>query len=40
METAFTVSIDLKGNGVTTGISAADRSRTIEALNRSGYKTI
>ncbi|PAM93163.1 3,4-dihydroxy-2-butanone-4-phosphate synthase [Flavobacterium sp. IR1] len=32
METAFTVSIDLKGNGVTTGISAADRSRTVEAL--------
>lgn len=32
METAFTVSVDLKGNGVTTGISAADRSKTIEAL--------
>ena len=32
METAFTVSVDLKGNGVTTGISAADRSRTVEAL--------
>ncbi len=32
METAFTVSIDLKGNGVTTGISAADRAKTIEAL--------
>jgi 3,4-dihydroxy 2-butanone 4-phosphate synthase/GTP cyclohydrolase II len=32
METAFTVSIDLKGNGVTTGISAADRSKTVEAL--------
>ena len=32
METAFTVSVDLKGNGVTTGISASDRSKTIEAL--------
>ena len=32
METAFTVSIDLKGNGVTTGISAADRSKTVESL--------
>lgn len=32
METAFTVSIDLKGNGVTTGISAADRSKTVMAL--------
>ena len=35
-DTAFTVSIDLKGNGVTTGISASDRSATIKALiNRS-----
>ena len=32
METAFTVSVDLKGNGVTTGISAADRSRTVQSL--------
>lgn len=32
METAFTVSVDLKGNGVTTGISAQDRAKTIEAL--------
>lgn len=32
METAFTVSVDLKGNGVTTGISAADRAKTIQAL--------
>jgi 3,4-dihydroxy 2-butanone 4-phosphate synthase/GTP cyclohydrolase II len=32
METAFTVSIDLKGDGVTTGISASDRSKTIKAL--------
>jgi 3,4-dihydroxy 2-butanone 4-phosphate synthase/GTP cyclohydrolase II len=29
--TAFTVSIDLKGQGVTTGISAHDRSQTIKA---------
>jgi 3,4-dihydroxy-2-butanone 4-phosphate synthase/GTP cyclohydrolase II len=29
--TAFTVSIDLIGRGVTTGISAADRARTIQA---------
>ena len=32
METAFTVSVDLKGKGVTTGISAADSSATIKAL--------
>jgi 3,4-dihydroxy 2-butanone 4-phosphate synthase/GTP cyclohydrolase II len=32
METAFTVSVDLKGNGVTTGISAGDRSKTVQAL--------
>ncbi|MBA3985453.1 MAG: 3,4-dihydroxy-2-butanone-4-phosphate synthase [Flavobacteriales bacterium] len=32
METAFTISIDLKGHGVTTGISAADRAKTIKAL--------
>lgn len=32
METAFTVSVDLRGNGVTTGISASDRSKTIKAL--------
>lgn len=31
-ETAFTVSIDLLGHGCTTGISAADRSKTIKAL--------
>jgi 3,4-dihydroxy 2-butanone 4-phosphate synthase/GTP cyclohydrolase II len=30
--TSFTVSIDLLGHGNTTGISAADRSRTIQAL--------
>ena len=32
METAFTVSVDLRGNGVTTGISAADRARTVLSL--------
>ena len=32
METAFTVSVDLRGNGVTTGISASDRAKTILAL--------
>ena len=32
METAFTISVDLKGKGVTTGISAADRAKTIRAL--------
>ncbi len=31
-ETAFTVSIDLKGYGCTTGISAYDRSRGIKAI--------
>lgn len=30
--TPFTVSIDLKGHGCTTGISAKDRSKTIQAL--------
>jgi 3,4-dihydroxy 2-butanone 4-phosphate synthase/GTP cyclohydrolase II len=32
METAFTVSVDLKGKGVTTGISASDRALTVQAL--------
>ena len=31
-DTAFTVSVDLSGNGVTTGISATDRAKTIKAL--------
>lgn len=31
-ETAFTVSIDLLGYGCTTGISASDRSKTVQAL--------
>ena len=38
METAFTVSVDLKGNGVTTGISASDRAKTILALVDSNTK--
>ncbi|MCX2837766.1 3,4-dihydroxy-2-butanone-4-phosphate synthase [Salinimicrobium sp. MT39] len=32
METAFTISVDLKGKGVTTGISASDRAETVKAL--------
>ena len=32
METAFTVSVDLRGKGVSTGISAIDRAKTIKAL--------
>ncbi len=32
METAFTVSVDLRGHGVTTGISAGDRAKTILSL--------
>jgi len=32
METAFTVSVDLRGGGVTTGISASDRAETLQAL--------
>jgi 3,4-dihydroxy 2-butanone 4-phosphate synthase/GTP cyclohydrolase II len=31
-ETAFTISVDLLGHGCTTGISAHDRSKTIQAL--------
>ncbi len=31
-ETPFTISVDLIGNGCTTGISASDRSKTIQAL--------
>jgi 3,4-dihydroxy 2-butanone 4-phosphate synthase/GTP cyclohydrolase II len=32
MRTAFTISVDAKGGGVTTGISAADRAATIKRL--------
>ena len=38
METAFTVSVDLRGNGVTTGISAGDRAKTIHALTNPETK--
>jgi 3,4-dihydroxy 2-butanone 4-phosphate synthase/GTP cyclohydrolase II len=31
-DTAFTTSVDLKGHGVTTGVSAHDRARTIAAM--------
>ncbi len=33
--TAFTVSVDLLGNGCTTGISASDRAKTVKALINS-----
>lgn len=39
METAFTVSVDLKGHGVTTGISASDRAKTILSLVDSNTKS-
>lgn len=32
LKTAFTVSVDLLGNGCTTGISASDRAKTVNAL--------
>jgi 3,4-dihydroxy 2-butanone 4-phosphate synthase / GTP cyclohydrolase II len=38
METAFTVSVDLKGRGVSTGISAGDRALTILSLIDSNTK--
>jgi 3,4-dihydroxy 2-butanone 4-phosphate synthase/GTP cyclohydrolase II len=38
METAFTVSVDLRGNGVTTGISAGDRAKTVLALTSGDTK--
>ncbi len=37
-ETAFTVSVDLKGNGCTTGISASDRAKTVLAITDSNTK--
>jgi len=37
-ETQFTISVDLLGNGCTTGISASDRSKTIQALINSETK--
>ncbi len=39
METAFTVSVDLRGKGVTTGISASDGAKTIQALMDSETKS-
>ncbi len=36
-ETAFTVSVDLLGHGCTTGISAQDRAKTIQALIDPGF---
>src|SRR6476660_635829 len=38
-ETAFTVSVDLLGHGCTTGISAQDRAKTIQALIDPETKT-
>ncbi len=38
LETAFTVSVDLRGNGVTTGISASDRAKTVLALTDENTK--
>lgn len=37
-ETAFTVSVDLIGQGTTTGISAQDRAKTVQALVAPGTK--
>ena len=39
MDTAFTISVDLKGNGITSGISASDRSKTIRAIVNSKTKS-
>ena len=38
MDTTFTVSVDLKGGGVTSGISASDRSKTIKAIVNKSTK--
>ncbi len=38
MDTAFTVSVDLKGGGVTSGISTSDRSKTIKAIVNKSTK--
>ncbi|PCJ39156.1 MAG: bifunctional 3,4-dihydroxy-2-butanone-4-phosphate synthase/GTP cyclohydrolase II [Moraxellaceae bacterium] len=37
-ETPFTVSVDLIGNGCTTGISTSDRAKTVQALINPGTK--
>lgn len=39
MDTAFTISVDLKGSGITSGISASDRSKTIKAIVNSKTKS-
>ncbi len=38
MSTAFTVSVDLLGQGCTTGISASDRAKTVSALVNKNTK--
>lgn len=38
MGTAFTVSVDLNGHGVTSGISATDRAKTVRALVKTSSK--
>ncbi len=40
MDTAFTVSVDYRGSGVTTGISATDRSQTISSLVDNNTRAI
>ena len=37
-ETPFTISVDLLGNGCTTGISASDRAKTVKALVNPSIK--
>ena len=39
-ETAFTISVDLLGHGCSTGISASDRSKTINALVNPSTKAL
>ena len=39
-ETPFTISVDLLGNGCTTGISASDRSKTVIAISDPNLKPI
>lgn len=39
MQTAFTVSVDLRGEGVTTGISAHDRAKTVQSLVNNNTKS-
>lgn len=38
-ETAFTISVDLLGHGCTTGISASDRAKTVQALVNPATKS-